>query len=174
MGFFLSHGCSQSLHGGAHTSPYQAPWKGWCQRRRFRWLKLAIPKAAVKFQCAWRRLLARRELAKLKVQWIDTLNRQAVAVQAYLRMKFHRENYLAMRTAAVILQCMYRKWFVAERDWRAALQRRRSILDDREEVGNDDAPTIIGSVVVRRSHVRRYHRYDPATGRTYPRYLRHS
>lgn len=139
-----------------HFRAMQAPWKGWCQRRRYREMKVAYPRAATTIQCLWRRVQAQRELAGLKLKWAALQNQKAVALQAILRMRAARERFLFQRTAAVVLQCMYRKYFTARAAWLLAFKHRAVVLTERENAGTTDTPTMVGSVVMRRSQARRY------------------
>lgn len=134
----------------------QAHWRGWCQRRLARRHRVDVRKTAVMIQCAWRSLLARRYLRLLQAAHERDQHKKAIRVQAYMRMKVAREEFLFKRTANVILQCFYRKHFVARRLWDAAVAHRKTVLGERDSVGTSDTPTMIGSVVIRRSQVRRY------------------
>ena len=141
----------------------QPHWKGFCQRRAFKRMRTAMHFAVTKLASVFRMYRHRHVLDELRAKRLALLTASTITLQAFMRMKIHRLNFIDYRGAAVLIQCCYRT-FLARRELSVIVHRRAMVLDERADAGTDESMVTVGCNTIPRALVRRCMRYAPAPG----------
>ncbi len=110
--------------------------------------------AATALRSVWMMHLQRDTLPSLREQRRLLLLASTIVLQAFVRFKIHRLQFLDKRGAAVLLQGFYRK-YKARVELSLLLHHRMTVLEEREDAGTDASLATVGCNTIPRGLVRR-------------------
>ncbi len=114
--------------------------------------------AVTKMASVFRMYRHRNLLNELRAERLALETRSTIVMQAFMRMKIHRLNFLDWRCAAVVLQCCIRR-VMARKLLTMLVTRRAILLEDRAEAGTEYSLVTVGCNTMPRNLVRRCLRY---------------